>query len=1104
MKISEPKNSFQNKLNTNQINFFIFILFIIPFSIKTKKLYRSYFLDGFRFLANIYNDSIKIYSQNSALLSTFRFQNQIITPEEKNMISLNYIYNDYNKVLYLIVKNKIYSGINDFTTEVSNENITNRPSIIVPYNCVNNNCTILISLIDSDKKLRIYKYQNICGFTDYYYLNHKIITLTDSSSHASLSICDYVSCQIMAYSDNKVYVCFYENEKTEIGTITLNLDTLEQDPLKPPKLKRNSGAKNIKSILFNDDQKAFICYINNNNSIACVIFDLNRNEFDKEYKYIESIPDQNYFSIDYFKSKNHYFLYAFTSDTKIYYEVLDDQMNIVDNSYNGGKYCLTLFQISLCSDNNLPTAVISFNYDNDNYRIIKICQNENIFTINVISITCNIPYDRVEINFDDTVDDDSTEKLISQNYTEYNSLQSEFTNVQSEEEQTDSLESSFSESDSIIIDNILGFKINEINTNKTLDNFIDKINEFIQDIYLDEIYIIKGKDYSVKINPMNYNEIEKHLSYINFLECENKLRNMKNLQSNDNLTVITFEIDKNNEMALTPQIEYLIFYGKDKLDLSACNNDEIEIKYDIKNSSNLDFQKVLRYSDIGIDILNINDPFFNDICYPYYENNSDIILKDRISDIFQNYSFCDDNCKYKSIELDSLIITCICPVRNVISSKIRPLRFDYILLDILTNSSFGVIKCYNLVFNLNNKKDNIGFIILLLLLGLHIPILINYFKDKINPIIKYILAEMKKYNYLSKFYNPIKRNIKKQSTYTKEKSASNNFTKSSQFINSNRNIILNTNIDFSAFFPIKNRRKERVKSLEIYRKKKVINSNEIKNNLVTINIAQNKNEYYLIQVNANNSPNNNPPESRYYLNNYTYEEAIKYDKRSFSSILFICFIAKNNILNLILVKSPLEIRSLRICLLIFNISCELSLNALFYFNDNISDKYYYKGNNLYLFTLFNNISISIISTFLSLVLIITLKFLTNSKDDIESLFREEEEKLRNDNNYYVSKIKKKLILTRIHQIIKKLKIKIIFFILIEVLIMLFFCYFVTAFCDVYKMTQISWIIDSIISYILFFPIEFLVSLLMAIFYVIAITKRLKWLYKIVLYLYDLG
>ena len=70
--------------------------------------------------------------------------------------------------------------------------------------------------------------------------------------------------------------------------------------------------------------------------------------------------------------------------------------------------------------------------------------------------------------------------------------------------------------------------------------------------------------------------------------------------------------------------------------------------------------------------------------------------------------------------------------------------------------------------------------------------------------------------------------------------------------------------------------------------------------------------------------------------------------------------------------------------------------------------------------------------------------------------------------------------------------------------MLFFCYFVTAFCDVYKMTQISWIIDSIISYILFFPIEFLVSLLMAIFYVIAITKRLKWLYKIVLYLYDLG
>ena len=1101
MKISEQNKYFSNKLNIIQINFFIFILFIIPFSTETKQPYRTYFLDGFGLLATIYNDSIRTYSQNNELLYTLNFQNQIISSEEKNMISLSYIYNDNIKVLYMIAKNNIYSGTNYFTVETSNENITNRPSIIVPYNCENNNCTILISLIDSDKKLRIYKYQNICGLADYYYLNHKIIALTNSSSsQTSLSGCDYVSCQIMVYSEKKVYVCFYENSKKEIGTITLNLDTLEQDTLKPPILKRNSGAKNIKSVLFSDDQKAFICYINNNNSIACIIFDLNRNEFDKEYKYIESIPDQNYFSINYFKTKAQYFLTAFTSDTEIYYEVFYDQMNIVDNSYNGGKYCLTLLQISLCSDNNLPTAVISFGYGN--YKITKMCQNENVFTFQDVSTTCNIRYDRVELTFDDTIDDDSKENLISEKYTEYNSLQSEFTNVKSEVKQTDSLQSRFSESESIILDNIFEPKINEININKTLENFINNIDEFIRDINFDEIYIIKGKGYSVKINPMNYNKLEKNFFHINFLECENKIRNMKKLQSNDNLTLITIEIDKNNELALTPQIEYLVFNGKDKLDLSVCNNDEIEIKYDIKNSSKLDFQKIIKFSEIGVDILNINDPFFNDICFPYYENNSDIILKDRISDIFQNYSFCDDNCKYKNIDYDTLLITCICPVRNVISSKIRPLRFDYILLDLLTNSSLGVIKCYNLVFNLNNKNDNIGFIILLLLLGLHIPIFIHYFKYTIIPVIKYILTEMKKYNYIAKFYNPIKkRNSKKNSTNSKEiykgKSTSNNFIKSNQLINSNNNIIFNTKIEFNSFFPIKNRKKERMKSFDIFEKQKKINSNKIKKYLRNISFVTNKNEYYLIQINANNSLNNNPPESRYNLDNYTYEEAIKYDKRSFWSILFICIITKDNTLNLFMIKSPLEIKSLRICLFIFNISCDLSLNALFYFNENISDKYYYKGNNLYLFTLFNNISISIISSFLSLALIISLKFLTNSKDDIESLFREEEEKLRKDNKYYVSKIKRKIILIRIHEINRKLKIKIIFFILIEVLIMLFFCYFVTAFCEVYKMTQISWIIDSIISYVLSFPIGFLVSFLMAIFYVIAITERLKWLYKII-------
>ena len=265
----------------------------------------------------------------------------------------------------------------------------------------------------------------------------------------------------------------------------------------------------------------------------------------------------------------------------------------------------------------------------------------------------------------------------------------------------------------------------------------------------------------------------------------------------------------------------------------------------------------------------------------------------------------------------------------------------------------------------------------------------------------------------------------------------------------------------------------------------------------------NENDYNLIQINANNSSNNIPPESKYFLDNYDFEEAIKYDKRTFCRIYNICILTKENMLNIILVKSPLELQSLRICLLIFAYSCDFAFNTVFYFNSNISDKYYYNGNNKFFFTMFNNISISIISTFVSLGLGVFFKVLTTSKDDIEDLFRNEERKMRENNKYIVNFTKRKQILMNVYKINKKLKIKIIIFFIFELLVMLFFFYFVTAFCEVYRQSQISWITDSIVSFLLSFPIEFGNSFLIAVFYKISVEKKCKWLYKIAMFIYNL-
>ena len=262
--------------------------------------------------------------------------------------------------------------------------------------------------------------------------------------------------------------------------------------------------------------------------------------------------------------------------------------------------------------------------------------------------------------------------------------------------------------------------------------------------------------------------------------------------------------------------------------------------------------------------------------------------------------------------------------------------------------------------------------------------------------------------------------------------------------------------------------------------------------------------YKLIQINSNNEKNNKPPESKFILDNYNYESAIKYDNRDFWRIFYIILLSKENILNTFCFKSPLEIKSLKYSLFIFSYSSDFALNALFYFNQNISDKYHYKGENLYWFSLLNNLIISIFSTLVSYLLVRILGVLTNSKDSIETLFRNQEELLRENKKYKVDKNTKLLIINELGEIFKILKIKIICYIFIESSILLFFFYYITAFCEVYKSTQISWVSDSLLSFILSIPVEFFISFFHSIVYVTSIKFKLKILYNIVLFFYGLG
>ena len=269
--------------------------------------------------------------------------------------------------------------------------------------------------------------------------------------------------------------------------------------------------------------------------------------------------------------------------------------------------------------------------------------------------------------------------------------------------------------------------------------------------------------------------------------------------------------------------------------------------------------------------------------------------------------------------------------------------------------------------------------------------------------------------------------------------------------------------------------------------------------------TKNINSFTLMNIDLNLIHNKNyiPPDSYIILNNYTFEEALKYDKRQTCEIFYIFALSKQIIFHTFLYRSPIELFPLRLILFIFIISSDLALNALFYFNDNISKKYR-SAKNLFLFTFSDNITVVILSTFVGFILLTLLAKLSNSTNAIREVFMKEEEKIKKNKNYTVTEQRKNEILEEIEQVLKKYKIKVIILIIIELILVLFFWYFVTAFCHVYKATQTSWLIDSCLSILARGIIELLICLGLAKLYILAITGESSCLYNFIMFLYNFG
>ena len=676
-------------------------------------------------------------------------------------------------------------------------------------------------------------------------------------------------------------------------------------------------------------------------------------------------------------------------------------------------------------------------------------------------------------------------------------------------------------------------------SSKSISEIMNNLDVLMEGTDPEESYVINGAGYTAIIKDIN-EYVEDSTVNIDFTKCEQKLR--LNLPGNIKLRILQLNIEKEDENSLTDQVEYKVYdEGGNSIDLTACNDVEINIEYELTDTSALDLDLISKFSDLGVDVFNLKDEFFNDICRPYSDDgsNSDMILSDRVSDIYQNVSLCGDDCEYVSFDFKKMSVNCNCKVKQEASSEPEKGNFASSITSAFLDSNFGVIKCYKLVFSLKGKLKNAGFWIFVIFIIFQITIYIYYCYTGILPIKKYIEKEMKENGYKVNENEDNKENIIYKRTDNENLETKNHSFPPKKKIHENKNKIKwikfsikkeDTNIhtedvndkDFDkntephdidshnnknpGIYIKFNKNRNRIRKankMPTLSSKEIMNANEeIKvNKKNKINPIKRKIGDHLIFINAENTDNYIPLNSLYNLDNYDYEEAIEYEDRSFGRIFFIYLMSKEGILNTFYYQQPLELKPLRILMFIFSNACDIALNCFFYLSDNISDKYHYEGKSAILFSLTNNITISLVSSIVGYCLIYFSQSLVQSTDKITLLFREQDDLLKKDKHYHVESKKNMDIIKEIKKILKCLKLKITIFLIFENLLMIFFFYYVTAFCHVYNSTQTSWLLDSLTSYGISLLTAFAVSFLMSVIYEISINCKCKILYKITIFIY---
>ena len=454
---------------------------------------------------------------------------------------------------------------------------------------------------------------------------------------------------------------------------------------------------------------------------------------------------------------------------------------------------------------------------------------------------------------------------------------------------------------------------------------------------------------------------------IDFGECYQKLIHHYKIQDNIIISIISINSNSNSKPVTTYTFSHPIS-GEVLNSSEICADEKIVIQEDIMSlMENIDDKKeefIIFCTQQGIDVFNISDEFYNNLCYHFNSpNGRDVPLKERIAMFYPNITLCDQGCENRGVDLETLKAKCVCAFSDLMNNNLITdnLYGQYVgeIFNLISSLNIAVFQCIKDIFVKEYFVKCYGAFIFMGIFLFQTICLSKFLYDGLYDIRKFFFSLTKSFIKFTKDKNTnkIKNNIinlnfppKKITKASKKKllTTNNEFNSlSKKRIQTGtkskfKKSVLNTENNSNAYFinyklknyksPIKTNNIEdnKVKATEHKQSlnDKLISKNNIETSVEKKEYEINIKEYLSLSFDEND-----------------FDDVIDKEKRTFCEYFCEKFKENQIFFNTFYIKEPFRPRPLKILILLIIIEFYLVVNALFYTEEYLSEILYIEGKD---------------------------------------------------------------------------------------------------------------------------------------------------------------